>query len=605
MTQNNIRNFSIIAHIDHGKSTLADRLIESTNSIDSRDMREQVLDSMDLEREKGITIKAQAVRMTYEGNDSETYELNLIDTPGHVDFSYEVSRALAACEGALLVVDAAQGVQAQTLANVYLAMELDLDLIPVVNKIDAPGARPEEVAQELSDIIGFGSDEMIFVSAKTGEGVPQLLETIVDRIPPPKGDISAPTTALVFDATYDAYKGVLAYVRVMDGEIQARQKLQFIQQNSSFESIEVGCFEPTLTKTEALQAGQVGYIATGLKGVAEARVGDTLTQESNPAADPLSGYEPAKAMVYAGIYPSDSEDYPNLREALDRLTLNDAALQWQPETSDALGFGFRCGFLGLLHREIVQERLEREFDLDLIATAPSVEYEVTLRTGEEIHVGSPAKLPTPDRISEVREPWAKVAITMPARYIGAVATLVSDHRGEFGEIEYIDKRQDTDNSRVLANYSLPLSEMLVDFFDTLKSRTQGYASMDYEISGYRPSAVSRLDVLVNGELVDALSMIVPSDQVAEQGRSLAKALKEEIPRHMFEVPVQATVGGKIVARETVKAMRKNVLAKCYGGDVSRKRKLLEAQKAGKKRMKVLGNVEIPQDAFLAMMKNRG
>ncbi len=568
-------------------------------------MREQVLDSMDLEREKGITIKAQAVRMTYEGNDSETYELNLIDTPGHVDFSYEVSRALAACEGALLVVDAAQGVQAQTLANVYLAMELDLDLIPVVNKIDAPGARPEEVAQELSDIIGFGSDEMIFVSAKTGEGVPQLLETIVDRIPPPKGDISAPTTALVFDATYDAYKGVLAYVRVMDGEIQARQKLQFIQQNSSFESIEVGCFEPTLTKTEALQAGQVGYIATGLKGVAEARVGDTLTQESNPAADPLSGYEPAKAMVYAGIYPSDSEDYPNLREALDRLTLNDAALQWQPETSDALGFGFRCGFLGLLHREIVQERLEREFDLDLIATAPSVEYEVTLRTGEEIHVGSPAKLPTPDRISEVREPWAKVAITMPARYIGAVATLVSDHRGEFGEIEYIDKRQDTDNSRVLANYSLPLSEMLVDFFDTLKSRTQGYASMDYEISGYRPSAVSRLDVLVNGELVDALSMIVPSDQVAEQGRSLAKALKEEIPRHMFEVPVQATVGGKIVARETVKAMRKNVLAKCYGGDVSRKRKLLEAQKAGKKRMKVLGNVEIPQDAFLAMMKNRG
>ena len=605
MTQNNIRNFSIIAHIDHGKSTLADRLIESTNSIDSRDMREQVLDSMDLEREKGITIKAQAVRMTYEGNDSETYELNLIDTPGHVDFSYEVSRALAACEGALLVVDAAQGVQAQTLANVYLAMELDLDLIPVVNKIDAPGARPEEVAQELSDIIGFGSDEMIFVSAKTGEGVPQLLETIVDRIPPPKGDISAPTTALVFDATYDAYKGVLAYVRVMDGEIQARQKLQFIQQNSSFESIEVGCFEPTLTKTEALQAGQVGYIATGLKGVAEARVGDTLTQESNPAADPLSGYEPAKAMVYAGIYPSDSEDYPNLREALDRLTLNDAALQWQPETSDALGFGFRCGFLGLLHREIVQERLEREFDLDLIATAPSVEYEVTLRTGEEIHVGSPAKLPTPDRISEVREPWAKVAITMPARYIGAVATLVSDHRGEFGEIEYIDKRQHTDNSRVLANYSLPLSEMLVDFFDTLKSRTQGYASMDYEISGYRPSAVSRLDVLVNGELVDALSMIVPSDQVAEQGRSLAKALKEEIPRHMFEVPVQATVGGKIVARETVKAMRKNVLAKCYGGDVSRKRKLLEAQKAGKKRMKVLGNVEIPQDAFLAMMKNRG
>ena len=483
----------------------------------------------------------------------------------------------------------------------YKRQELDLDLIPVVNKIDAPGARPEEVAQELSDIIGFGSEEMIFVSAKTGEGVPQLLETIVDRIPPPKGDISAPTTALVFDATYDAYKGVLAYVRVMDGEIQARQKLQFIQQNSSFESIEVGCFAPTLTKTEALQAGQVGYIATGLKGVAEARVGDTLTQESNPAADPLSGYEPAKAMVYAGIYPSDSEDYPNLREALDRLTLNDAALQWQPETSDALGFGFRCGFLGLLHREIVQERLEREFDLDLIATAPSVEYEVTLRTGEEIHVGSPAKLPTPDRISEVREPWAKVAITMPARYIGAVATLVSDHRGEFGEIEYIDKRQDTDNSRVLANYSLPLSEMLVDFFDTLKSRTQGYASMDYEISGYRPSAVSRLDVLVNGELVDALSMIVPSDQVAEQGRSLAKALKEEIPRHMFEVPVQATVGGKIVARETVKAMRKNVLAKCYGGDVSRKRKLLEAQKAGKKRMKVLGNVEIPQDAFLSLI----
>lgn len=571
-------------------------------------MREQVLDSMDLEREKGITIKAQAVRMNYIAPDSTTYELNLIDTPGHVDFSYEVSRALAACEGALLVVDATQGIEAQTLANVYLALELDLDLIPVINKIDMPGAEPKQVAQELADIIGFGLEEMIFVSAKTGEGTDRLLEAIVDRIPAPQGDINGPCRALIFDATYDAYKGVLAYVRVMEGTVLPRQKLRFMVQNSSFDCVEVGYFEPMLKKTDSLIAGQVGYIATGLKGVAEARVGDTLTVEANPASEPLSGYGPAKAMVYAGIYPSDSEDYPALREALERLTLNDAALQWQPETSDALGFGFRCGFLGLLHREIVQERLEREFDLDLIATAPSVEYEVTLRTNEEILVGSPAKLPTPDRITEVREPWAKVSITMPARYIGTIASLVAEHRGEFGEIEYIDRQDgstNSDSSRVLANYSLPLAEMLVDFFDTLKSRTQGYASMDYDVTGYEPAAVSRLDVLVNGELVDALSMIVPADSVAEQGRKLAKALKEEIPRHMFEVPIQAVVGGKIVARETVKAMRKNVLAKCYGGDVSRKRKLLEAQKAGKKRMKVLGNVEVPQDAFLAMMKNRG
>jgi GTP-binding protein LepA len=607
--QNLIRNFSIIAHIDHGKSTLADRLIEITNSIDSKNMREQVLDSMDLEREKGITIKAQAVRLNYISPDSTTYELNLIDTPGHVDFSYEVSRALAACEGALLVVDATQGIEAQTLANVYLALELDLDLIPVINKIDMPGAEPKQVAQELANIIGFGLEEMIFVSAKTGEGVDKLLEAIVERLPAPQGDIDAPCRALIFDATYDAYRGVLAYVRVMEGTILPRQKLHFMVQNSSFDSVEIGYFEPMLKKTDSLIAGQVGYIATGLKGVAEARVGDTLTVEANRASGPLSGYEPAKAMVYAGIFPSDSEDYPALREALERLTLNDAALQWQPETSDALGFGFRCGFLGLLHREIVQERLEREFDLDLIATAPSVEYEVTLRTHEEILVGSPAKLPTPDRIVEVREPWAKVSITMPARYIGAVASLVSEHRGEFGEIEYIDRQDGSaaaaDSSRVLATYSLPLAEMLVNFFDTLKSRTQGYASMDYDITGYEAASVSRLDVLVNGELVDALSMIVPADSVVEQGRKLAKALKEEIPRHMFDVPVQAVVGGKIVARETVKAMRKNVLAKCYGGDVSRKRKLLEAQKAGKKRMKVLGNVEVPQEAFLAMMKNRG
>lgn len=572
-------------------------------------MREQVLDSMDLEREKGITIKAQAVRLNYISPDSTTYELNLIDTPGHVDFSYEVSRALAACEGALLVVDATQGIEAQTLANVYLALELDLDLIPVINKIDMPGAEPKQVAQELANIIGFGLEEMIFVSAKTGEGVDKLLEAIVERLPAPQGDIDAPCRALIFDATYDAYRGVLAYVRVMEGTILPRQKLHFMVQNSSFDSVEIGYFEPMLKKTDSLIAGQVGYIATGLKGVAEARVGDTLTVEANRASEPLSGYEPAKAMVYAGIFPSDSEDYPALREALERLTLNDAALQWQPETSDALGFGFRCGFLGLLHREIVQERLEREFDLDLIATAPSVEYEVTLRTHEEILVGSPAKLPTPDRIVEVREPWAKVSITMPARYIGAVASLVSEHRGEFGEIEYIDRQDGSataaDSSRVLATYSLPLAEMLVDFFDTLKSRTQGYASMDYDITGYEAASVSRLDVLVNGALVDALSMIVPANSVVEQGRKLAKALKEEIPRHMFDVPVQAVVGGKIVARETVKAMRKNVLAKCYGGDVSRKRKLLEAQKAGKKRMKVLGNVEVPQEAFLAMMKNRG
>jgi GTP-binding protein LepA len=603
--QSRIRNFSIIAHIDHGKSTLADRMLEITGAIEARDMREQVLDSMDLEREKGITIKAQAVRMPFTAADGQLYEINMVDTPGHVDFTYEVSRALAACEGAILVVDATQGIQAQTLANVYLAMNLNLKLIPVVNKIDLPSAEPERVAQELIDVIGFDPDEVVFASGKTGAGVAEILQAVVERVPPPTGDRDAPLRAMVFDAKYDSFKGVLIYVRVLEGRARMGERMRLMQQSSRFEPVEVGYFRPALQKSDLLEAGEVGYIATGLKGVSQSRVGDTLTIDgSGGATEPLEGYQPAKAMVFAGIYPTDSDQYAELRDALERLTLNDAALQWEPESSAALGFGFRCGFLGLLHMEIVQERLEREFDLDLVATAPSVEYELTKSNGEEIKIDSPAELPPSTEIAEIREPWVRVTISMPARYIGTLMQLVTERRGEFERVEYLDHAEDESDSRVLGTYHLPLSEILVEFYDQLKSRTSGYAAMDYALEGYRRAHVSRLDILVNGDPVDALSAIVPTQDAGPSGRKLALALKELIPRQMFDVPIQAAIGGKIVARETVKALRKNVLAKCYGGDITRKRKLLEKQKKGKKRMKMIGSVEVPQEAFMAVLKMR-
>ena len=579
-------------------------MIELTGAVDARDMREQMLDSMDLEREKGITIKAQAVRMDFTGADGEPYQLNLIDTPGHVDFTYEVSRALAACEGAILVVDATQGIQAQTLANVYLALDLNLTLIPVVNKVDLPSAEPERVSRELQDVIGFRADEVLFASGKSGIGVREVLQAVVERVPPPRGDLEAPLRAMVFDAKYDVFKGVMAYVRVIDGRVDQTSKLRLIQTGTRFEPVELGYFKPGLTRVPTLQAGEVGYIATGLKGVSESRVGATITLEHNGSTEALEGYRPAKAMVFAGIYPTDPDQYSELRDALERLTLNDAALQWEPETSAALGFGFRCGFLGLLHMEIIQERLEREFDLDLIATAPSVEYEVTKTNGDEIQIDSPAELPPSNELSEIREPWVAVSVTVPARYLGNVMKLVDERRGEFAKIEYLDHAEDEGDSRVLAAYKLPLAEILVEFYDQLKSRTAGYAAMDYQLEGYRAARVSRLDVLVNGEIVDALSAIVPTEDAASQGRKLVAALKELIPRQLFDVPIQAAIGGKVVARETVKAMRKNVLAKCYGGDITRKRKLLEKQKAGKKRMKMLGQVEVPQEAFMAVLKVR-
>ena len=579
-------------------------MLELTGAVDAREMQDQLLDQMELEREKGITIKAQAVRMDYRGGGGEQYQLNLIDTPGHVDFSYEVSRALAACEGAVLVVDAAQGIQAQTLANVYLAMELDLSLIPVVNKIDLPSAEPERVAQELIDVVGFDADQMLFASAKSGEGVAEILEAVVRRVPAPDGDTEAPVRALVFDAKYDLYKGVLVYVRVVDGRIDTRQPLRLMQQRRRFEPLETGCFRPRLDVVPELSAGEVGYIATGLKGVDQSRVGDTVTTDRRGAGEPLAGYRPARAMVFAGIYPTDPNAYPQLRDALERLSLNDASLSWQPETSAALGFGFRCGFLGLLHMEIVQERLEREFDLELIATAPSVEYELTRTDGAEIVVDSPAELPPANEIVEIREPWVRIAVTAPARYLGAIMGLVEERRGEHAKIEYLDRAEAEGDARVLAEYLAPLSEILVDFNDQLKARTQGYASLDYQLEAYRPAKVARLDILVNGEPVDALSAIIPSERAAARGRQLTAALRELIPRQLFAVPIQAAIGGRIVARETVRALRKNVLAKCYGGDVTRKRKLLEAQKAGKKRMKMLGSVEIPQEAFMAVLKLR-
>jgi GTP-binding protein LepA len=595
MDQKHIRNFCIIAHIDHGKSTLADRLLEYTGTVSKREMADQILDQMDLEREKGITIKAQAVRMRYRAKDGQEYELNLIDTPGHVDFSYEVSRSLAACEGALLVVDATQGIEAQTLANLYLAVEADLLIIPVINKIDLPSAEPEKVANELQEVIGLPSEEVVLASAKEGIGTEAILEAVVHRIPPPHGGASNTLRALVFDSKYDPYKGVIAYVRVMDGRITRDDRIRMMQTESMTDVLEVGYFNPNLVATERLTAGEVGYIATGWKTVKDCQVGDTVTLSREPASEPLAGYRPAKPMVYAGIFPIEGDDYPLLRDALDRLKLNDASLIYEPENSTALGFGFRCGFLGLLHMEIIQERLEREYSLDILMTAPSVEYRTTRTTGVVELVHNPAELPSPAEISQIEEPMMDISIFTPARYIGTIMDLVTSHRGIFRDLKYIEE------DRVHLTYHMPLGELIIDFYDQLKSRTQGYASLDYAFAGYEPSNLVKLDILVNGQSVDALSMMVHQDKAQPQGRALVEKLKELIPRQLFEVPIQATVGSRIIARETVKALRKNVLAKCYGGDITRKRKLLEKQKEGKKRMKRVGSVEIPQEAFMAIL----
>jgi GTP-binding protein LepA len=595
MDQSNIRNFCIIAHIDHGKSTLADRLLEFTGTISQREMSAQVLDQMDLEREKGITIKAQAVRMRYAARDGQDYELNLIDTPGHVDFTYEVSRSLAACEGAILVVDATQGIEAQTLANLYLAVEADLTIVPVINKIDLPSAEPEKVAQEIEEVIGLPRDEMVLASAKEGVGTEEVLEAIVRRMPPPHGQTGQPLRALVFDSKYDPYKGVIAYVRVVDGAIASADRLQMMATGSAADVLEVGYFAPALVPAGRLEAGEVGYIATGFKNVKDCQVGDTVTLARAPAAEPLPGYRPAKPMVFAGLYPVEGDDYPLLRDALDRLRLNDASLVYEPENSVALGFGFRCGFLGLLHMEIVQERIEREYELDILATAPSVEYWVTKTDGERVSVHNPAELPPPGEVAWIEEPVMDISILTPARYIGAIMDLVTTRRGTFRELKYIEE------DRVHLTYRMPLGELIVDFYDQLKSRTQGYASLDYTFHAYEEGDLVKLDILVNGAAVDALSLITHRSKAQQQGRLLVERLKELIPRQLFEVPIQAAIGSRVVARETVKALRKNVLAKCYGGDVTRKRKLLEKQKEGKKRLKRVGSVEIPQEAFLAVL----
>ena len=594
-----IRNFSIIAHIDHGKSTLADRLLEQTETVSSREMKAQLLDSMDLEREKGITIKARAVRMSYAARDGQTYELNLIDTPGHVDFSYEVSRSLAACEGALLVVDAAQGIEAQTMANVYLALEQDLAIVAVINKIDLPSADPDKVTDEVQKFIGLLDDEIVRASAKTGIGVTDILEAVVQHMPPPQGDRQAPTRALIFDSHYDAFKGVIAYVKVVDGAIGATDRIRLMASGKEADLLEVGFFDPEMHPVAALGTGEVGYLATGLKVVADVQVGDTVTLAVEPAQDPLPGYRPAQPMVFAGLYPVDSEDYPELRDALERLRLNDAALTWEPESSEALGFGFRCGFLGLLHMEIIQERLEREYGVQLLVTAPSVEYEVEMHGGAIRKIDNPSDMPSPGEIEEIREPWLDISVIVPTRYIGAVMELVTGRRGSYREMVYLDEE------RVQLKFEMPLGELIVDFYDQLKSRTQGYASLDYSFREMQASDLVKLDVLVNGQPVDALSLITHRDDAYSRGRDLVQNLRGLIPRQMFDVPVQASIGSRIIARETIRAMRKNVLAKCYGGDISRKRKLLEKQKEGKARMKVVGNVEIPQEAFLAVLSLGG
>ncbi len=596
MEQQQIRNFCIIAHIDHGKSTLADRMLELTGTISDRNMMAQVLDSMDLEREKGVTIKASAVRMYYTDDKGDRYELNLIDTPGHVDFAYEVSRALQACEGAVLVVDATQGIEAQTLANLYLAMENDLEIIPVVNKIDLVSAQPEEVAQEVEEVIGVPAEDVIRISAKEGTNVHTLLESIVKHIPPPHGQAGQPLRALIFDSHYDSYKGVIAYVRLVDGHVRSGETLRMMSTELVVEPIEIGAFGPNMQPTGTLSAGEVGYIATGLKDVADCRVGDTFTWNANPAETPLPGYTPMKSMVFASAFPSDASDYLNLRDALAKLQLNDAALSFQPEVSQALGYGFRCGFLGLFHMEIIQERLEREYDLDLVFTAPSVEYEVTKTDGSEIIIDSPAELPDPTTIAEIREPWIQIDVFTPTEFIGSVMDLVTTRRGQFKAQEYLDQR------RVLLSYHIPLVEILTDFYNELKARTKGYASLDYHLEGYRPADMVRLDVLVNKDPIDALSMIVHRDQIFTKGQKLVSKLKDVIPRQQFDVPIQAAVGNKIVSRANVKAMRKDVLAKCYGGDITRKRKLLEKQKEGKKRMKMIGSVQVPQEAFMTILR---
>ncbi|MDX6520212.1 MAG: GTP-binding protein LepA [Gaiellales bacterium] len=591
-----IRNFSIIAHIDHGKSTLADRILQLTKTVADRDMREQLLDSMDLERERGITIKAQAVRVLFRAADDRVYELNLIDTPGHVDFTYEVSRSLAACEGALLVVDAAQGLEAQTLANAYLAIENDLDIVPVVNKIDLPAADPDAVASEVADLIGGSADDVIRISAKTGEGVEAVLQSVVDNISPPRGDPQAPPRALIFDSSYDQYRGVLAFVRVVDGAFHKDDALLAMAQGTRFDIEELGFFSPGMRAAKHLSAGEVGYIVTGLKDVSQLRVGDTLTLGKNGAAEPLPGYKDVKPMVFSGLFPTDSDQYPELRDALEKLKLNDAALSYEPEVSQALGFGFRCGFLGLLHMDIVRERLEREYDLDLLVTAPNVAYRVQDVKQDWHEVHNPAQMPSAGDVLSTEEPYVRASIIVPKEFVGTLMELNQERRGEFGHMEYLSEQ------RVQLVYDLPLAEVVLDYFDQLKSRSRGYASFDYDLLGFREGKLVKVDVLIAGEQVDSLSLITHRDNAYKQGKALVEALKERIPRQMFEVAIQAAIGSRVIARETVKARRKDVLAKCYGGDISRKRKLLEKQKKGKKRMKQVGNIEIPQEAFLAVLE---
>jgi GTP-binding protein LepA len=628
MDQPHIRNFSIIAHIDHGKSTLADRILELTHTVDPREMRAQVLDSMDLERERGITIKAQAVRVFYESKSGQTYQLHLIDTPGHVDFTYEVSRSLAACEGALLVVDASQGVEAQTVANTYLAVDAGLELIPCLNKLDLPGAEPERVAGEVAELLGEPAESILRLSGKTGEGVTDVLEELVARVPPPAGDPAAPPRALIFDSEFDQYRGVIAYVRVVDGTFRKGQPIRAMASGLHADIDDIGCFSPRQMPTDQLAAGEVGYLITGVKDVTQLRVGDTLTTRAGPAAGvtgsgaggataanaegararsrargggaeattPLPGYREVKPMVFCGLFPIDSDDYPDLREALEKLTLNDAALSWEPETSDALGFGFRCGFLGLLHMDIVRERLEREYDLELLATMPSVEFDVTLTSGEEVVVHNPSDMPDPGTVAEIREPYIKAQVIAPREHVGAIMELCQERRGVHAGMHYLSPE------RVQLTYDLPLVEIVLDFFDQLKSRTRGYASLDYELDGVRASNLVKLDVLLAGDPVDALSMVVHRDKAYEVGRVLAERLRKRIPRQQYDVPIQAAIGSHVIARETVKAYRKDVIAKCYGGDVTRKKKLLEKQKEGKKRMKQVGRVEVPQEAFLAVLE---
>lgn len=596
MDQQHIRNFSIIAHIDHGKSTLADRLIEYTGTLTKREMEEQILDSMDLERERGITIKAQAVRSIYTARDGQEYMLNFIDTPGHVDFTYEVSRALAACEGALLVIDATQGIEAQTLANVYLALDNDLEIIPVINKIDLPSAEPERVKHEIEDVIGIDASEAVLTSAKTGIGIEDVLEAIVAKIPAPEGDAQKPLKALVFDSKFDAYKGVVLYFRVIDGRVRKGMKIRMMATGAEFEVTEVGVFKPNPVIVDELDAGQVGFLAAAIKNVKDARVGDTITDASNPADEALPGYRKATPMVYCGLYPVENSDYDNLRDALEKLQLNDASLVFEPETSVALGFGFRCGFLGLLHMDVIKERLEREYNLALITTAPNVIYEVFRTNGDVELVDNPSNFPDPTVIDHVEEPYVNATIIVPKDYVGAVMELSQEKRGEYENMTYLDE------TRVMIHYALPLSEIIFDYFDRLKSATRGYASLDYELAGYRASDLVKVDILLNGDPVDALSAIVHREKATVRGRQLVEKLRSLIPRQMFEIPVQAAIGNKIIARENVRALRKDVLAKCYGGDISRKRKLLEKQKEGKKRMKQVGSVELPQEAFMAILK---